>query len=85
MKLIFCRTCQDVRKLRYIKTSCMCGSSWGWYEQDGLHAVVGGRAIPIGFSNLSFSEALANQTKRGRGLEFVAFVIPEKCDTIERM
>jgi hypothetical protein len=51
MKLLFCKECTDVRKLRYSRTTCECGSSWGWYEKDGRCASIGGEALVIGLDN----------------------------------
>lgn len=84
MKLIFCPSCHDVRKLRS-ETSvvCKCGKSGGWYKSDGLHACITGLAVPVGFANGSFSRALNNRPKEGWGERFEAFVIPEECPTIE--
>lgn len=84
MKLIFCPKCQDVRKLhnnsRRSRTSCRCDQSYGWYEKDGLNAVIGGDAIPIGFDNPGFAVAIKAQAG-----SFPAFVIPEPCPTIKRV
>lgn len=98
MKLIVCPLCQDVRKLirslrdtcecekcvGRVKTECDCGSSWGYYKEDGLHAVIGGDAIPLGFTNRSFLEAIWYRPTSGMGSRFDAFVIPIYCDTVER-
>jgi len=85
MKLFFCPVCQDVRKLGSgYEAICHCGKSSGWYR-DGLHAVVTGAAIPIGFTNSSFSEALRNRPQKGPGKVFKAFVIPIKCPTIKQI
>jgi len=86
MKLLFCPICQDIRKLGDQKEiKCRCGRSGGWYKQDGLHAILTGRAIPIGFTNSSFIKALCTQPQEGRGRRFEAFVIPVECPTIERI
>lgn len=85
MKLLFCPRCQDIRKLgdeREVK--CRCGKSGGWYKADGLHAVLTGEAVPIGFANSSFVQALLKRPLAGSGYSFQAFVIPVECETIER-
>lgn len=82
MKLIFCPECQDVRKLLDKLTTCSCGKSSGEYL-DNLNAYIFGDAIPLGFANRTFVRALRNRPGDGMGAEFVAFVIPEQCDTIE--
>jgi hypothetical protein len=83
MKLIFCAKCQDVVKLTYHLRYCGCGECWGRYLEDGLNAQISANAIPLGFLNSSLINALRDRPKEGMGSEFVAFVIPEKCDTIE--
>ena len=82
MKLIFCPSCNDVRKLHLEKTKCKCGKSYGWYKDD-IDAVIGGIAIPIGFNNSSLYRALVKQPDEGMGERFEAFVIPKACPTIE--
>ena len=61
---------------------CECRRSWGVYEPDGLQAAVSEGAIPVGFSNGSFAEALLNQPEAGLGHRFEAFVIPSSCPTV---
>ena len=85
MKMLYCPKCHDVRKLQRKQVFCQCGGSSGWYKRDGLNAVVAGLAIPLGFQNTSFVEALKNQPEKGAGEVFEAFVIPSECPTIERM
>ena len=82
MKLLFCSKCQDVRKLQYRRVFCECGKSWGNYFEDGLNAYIGGEAVPLGFDNGSFKQALRNQPKRAPGKRFEAFVIQTECDTV---
>jgi hypothetical protein len=84
MKMLYCPKCRDVRKLQLEVVTCQCGSSSGWYESDGLKAVIGGDAIPLGFQNTSFVEALKNQPEKGAGKVFEAFVIPKECPTVRR-
>ena len=83
MKLIFCPDCQDVYKpYRDVRKTCQCGYSWGMYDDNGLDLYIGGKAVPIGFDNLSFVMGLKSRPKRGRGTRFVAFIIPENVPTI---
>ncbi len=84
MKLIFCTECHDVVKLQRVYRTCSCGKSGGMYRPDGLTAIVSGNSIPIGIANKSFTDAIKNRPAQGTGSEFCAFVIPEKCDTIDR-
>lgn len=80
MKLIFCKKCQDVFKLHKIDRKCVCGLSSGYYEQDGLNAVISGKfAIPLGFGNHSFAQSIL-----GGSRNFEAFIIPENAKTIRR-
>jgi len=83
MKLIYCTECGDVVALRRQERSCICGKSKGAYCPDGLHATINGPAIPLGFANPSFIQALRNQPETGIGKEFTAFVIQKICDTVE--
>lgn len=82
MKLIFCPKCTDVVRLLDFKRRCFCGSSWGQYT-DYVNAIIGGEAIPIGFSNPHFTQALKDRPEEGNGSEFKAFVIPVRCPTIK--
>lgn len=83
MKLLYCPKCQDIKKLQYRRRECKCGSSWGWYEKNGWHAVVGGECVPLGINNFSLEEELIRGDSYGR--TFLAFVINSTCKTVERM
>lgn len=83
MKLIHCPQCQDIMKLNMTAKMCVCGKSWGIYI-DGLNAIIGGKAIPIGIENHSFFTAVCNQPLEGWGTMFNAFVIPVNCATIKK-
>jgi len=85
MKLILCLACQDVRKLLKEGTTCQCGKSGGHYFEDGIHAEYWGDCVPIGFSNISFGCAVANQPEEGQGEYFDAFVIPKECGTMKKV
>lgn len=82
MKLFFCPKCEDVVRLKGQTRCCECGSSWGRYLDDDLHAEVGGDAIPMAFENSSFLSALRSRPQSGRGQRFDAFVIAEECETV---
>ena len=88
MKLIYCPHCNDVKKLRYTKyrkIKCHCKASWGYYKKDGLHAIIGGAAIPLGIGNQTFIAALQEpRTARYYGPRFEAWIIPDCSDTVER-
>ena len=81
MKLIVCFNCNDVISLRNQERTCCCGESGGHYT-DSLNAVVWGKAIPLGFNNRSFIDALKNRPDSGLGSMFEAFVIPKECPTV---
>jgi hypothetical protein len=83
MKLIFCPACQDVIKLASSLRYCMCGESFGYYT-DEIKAVIGGKAIPLGFANNSLVEALRNRPEKGMGERFIAFVIPRNAPNITK-
>ena len=82
MKLLYCNTCRDIVKLSYATRTCHCGATGGHYKSDGLNAVYYGPAIPLGFANNSFSEAVDNQPEWGMGTNYNAFVIPKVCPTM---
>lgn len=89
MKLLFCQACNDVVRLRLHERYCRCGLCGGQYI-DELNAVYwGAPAIPLGFANGSFVQALEKQPEGpGPGGHFLAFVIPKVCETmlkIDRM
>ena len=84
MKLLYCKKCMDIILLTPEIRECKCGECAGFYE-DNINAVVSGPGVCLGFSNDSFEEALRNQPETGMGKEFMAFVIPEKVDTIRRV
>ena len=82
MKLLYCNTCRDIVKISYATRTCQCGATGGHYKQDGLNAVYYGPAIPLGFANSSFHEALDSQPEFGMGTNYNAFVIPKVCPTM---
>ena len=84
MKLLLCKSlaCRDIVKLSKTTRTCQCGATGGHYKEDGLNAVYYGNAIPIGFHNSSFTDAISNQPEYGSGVEFTAFVIPDNVPTI---
>lgn len=60
---------------------CDCGKVGGKYVNDIDACYWGNDAIPLGFANDSFVEAVKNQPESGMGKRFIAFVIPKKCPT----
>jgi hypothetical protein len=91
MKLLFCKKCQDVFKISQRLKTCDCGMTKGMYNGDDIHAQYAGPyAVPLGFRNSTFAEAIKNQPDkdtedRQGGVNFDAFVIPKACATLERI
>lgn len=84
MKLIFCPYCTDVVRLVKNKVKkCECGKCYGQYKEDGLTAVISEKAIPIGFANNSFIDALKSKPTPTFGTRFEAFVISKDSTTIK--
>ncbi len=84
MKLIFCPYCTDVVRLFPGEwRRCKCKKVGGTYKEDGLHAEITKKAVPLGFNNYQFLLAMSNRPKEGMGERFEAFIIPDKCDTIQ--
>jgi len=84
MKLIYCRVCHDIVKLRFQEyRTCWCTASGGKYT-DRLHVEIDGEAVPLGILNESFRTALSKQPDVGLGPDFKAFVIERNCTTISR-
>ena len=87
MKLIFCSECYDLRRLDLCReTRCNCGESFGKYV-EGIHAIYGGKAIPIGIANSTLVSALQQRElwNKQTGVDFKAFVIPSTCKTFEKI
>jgi len=85
MKLILCKSCQDIIRPYPNKTrSCECGKV-SVTPVGSLNIEVSGKmyATPLGFRNSSFKTAVINQPKIGMGEDFVSFVIPKMCDSIK--
>lgn len=84
MKLILCPHCYDIVKLYSEARTCLCGKSSGWYDDDGVTAVIDGSAIPIGISNTSLERAVRLRPANGRGESFDAWVVPINSENIRR-
>ena len=83
MKLIYCPFCTDVVRLNKKLRKCECGKCSGKYEDDGLNATISEDAVPIGFSNKGFKEALKANPDAELGKRFEAFVISKDATTIK--
>jgi hypothetical protein len=84
MKLLYCKSCHDIFNLTGNKKTCSCQKSAGYYIND-LDAIYSGDAIPLGFSNSSFTDALKKQPEVGPGKHFVAFIIEKNCKTFKKL
>lgn len=84
MKLLMCLECNDIFNLDLSEKSCSCGRSKGIYINQQLAEYTGKSAVPLGFSNPSFIQAIKDQPNEGIGKEFTAFVIPKNCETFFR-
>lgn len=84
MKLLYCKLCGDIVRLRGELRRCECGASTGRYT-GVLQAEISGSAIPLGFNNLDFFLALEERPEQGLGKKFTAFIIPKECATVERI
>ena len=84
MKLLLCRKCQDVVRLIQKERSCECGCVKGRYINNIYAEYSGEHAVPLGFANGSFVQAIRNQPKSGWGENFEAFVIPQECETFKK-
>ena len=73
VKLIYCRECTELVRLRAVMCTCPCGKSSGRYIND-IEAEISGPCIPIGIDNSGFMAAVKNPKK---GLPFCGFVILE--------
>jgi len=82
MKLLFCKTCEDIVKLSKATKTCQCGECGGHYEADGINAVYYGKAMPLGFANSTFVDAMSKQPEYGKGIHYTSFVIPKVCPTM---
>lgn len=84
MKLLFCSRCEDVRKIGYEPTYCRCGHSYGFYKEDGIHAVYAGDAVPLGIITSDLFNAIGMRHIHSKyGPRFGAFVIPDCSEHIE--
>ena len=84
MKLLFCLDCEDVKKLDTDWVFCNCGKTAARYLEDKLHSEYrGATAIPVGFDNYSFAQAVRQRRDHGSNWRFEAFTIPADADTVK--
>lgn len=58
MKLLYCAHCGDVVRLFPEKRSCLCGKSWGYYEEDNATTVQTYPSLSLGVANPDFRSAM---------------------------
>lgn len=65
MKLLYCRSCEDIVPLNRDIRECICKLASGEYRKDGLtvdiYTLNRHTALVLGFANSSFKNAVANQ------------------------
>lgn len=71
MKMLYCKSCGDIRKLHFDHTECNCKKSWGQYRPEGSYihndeqyrilATYGGEAIIFGIDNNTFKWAMIHK------------------------
>ena len=85
MKLLFCRECEDIFKLRVDEPkACACGQSVGSYNADGINAWVEGPCEVICLSNTTLAIALAGGIpEKGYGPGILAWFAGRDSDTIK--
>lgn len=82
MKLMLCKSCYDVVRLKITPRKCSCGKCEGYYLNDGLNAIMTGPFVPIGIDNNSLVSSIENQPDSGMGKKINAFIIPKCVPTI---
>jgi len=82
MKLLLCPKCFDVFKLDLEERQCKCGEISGKYTDD-INATYTKGGIPLGFHNKTLASAIKTRPQTGWGREFIAFVIPVECPTMQ--
>ncbi len=86
MKLLFCKKCEDVFRIRLgLWRSCRCGKTKGRYTDLCYAEYSGEEAVPLGFSNSSFSQAILSRSLSHPAVKFEAFVIPHACDSFKKV
>ena len=93
MKLLFCMTCQQIRRIeRDIVTTCACPprKAVRAVYVDRLRVEWNGRGHLLAIHNIDFSLALTAQHKEGdpedgMGRRFEAWVIPDCAPSVRRV
>jgi hypothetical protein len=86
MKLIFCKNCQDVRKLLLNKIIiCSCGKCGGKYTDINNAIYWGEYCVLLGFNNHDFAKQIKYIPEQGLGNRFEAFFIPKNVPSIRKI
>ena len=82
MKLLYCKSCNDLFSLNIDNRTCQCGETGGHYKDNKLDIVIYGHAVPVGINNNFFLTAVDIQNDYGEGIPIEAFVMPKNCPTV---
>jgi len=85
MKMLYCPDCNDIFNLSRNTKSCTCNKVGGRYLDDVIAEYWGHNAIPLGFTNNSFKEALIKQPNDGLGSRYESFIIAKNCNTMKKV
>jgi hypothetical protein len=84
MKLLYCKSCNDIFNINHDPKICTCGKSMGMYT-DTINAIYSGDCIPMGIANNSFLEAVKHPPMFEPSTSIVAFIIPVECKTFKKL
>jgi len=84
MRLLYCKECQDLIKLKPAISVCSCGETTGSITSDNF-AEFDGPAIPVAIDNKTFYKAIGERKNSGKGINFLAFVVSKKTNTFKQM
>lgn len=86
MKLLLCRSCEDIVRVLSDWRACRCGSSRARYVDNTNAQYTGEHAAMIGVQNGSIADALREHASGSPKREFfTAFVIPNSSQTSIRV
>lgn len=85
MKLVFCKTCNDMFSLRDGEPrTCWCGESAGRYLAGGAGIYSGAAAIPICFGAGELRRAIRERADLGSGQRFAVWVVARQSQSFTR-
>jgi hypothetical protein len=62
MKLLNCLKCHDIIALKMSIRRCLCLKSAGYYQPDGIRAIISGPCRAIGINNTHYKLSLSTPT-----------------------